>query len=111
MVAASAWGAAATAPAAVNIAICQNRCLEMVVPAILALTTRCPLTRIFLKSGYSSPLFSQLFVVAKAKRVQQRRPSNFSDFRHDRSKKASHSVKPRRPDGTSGFPRYGPFAP
>ena len=35
------------------------------------------------------------FVVADEKRVHQRRPYNFSAFRPDRSKKASHSVKSR----------------
>jgi hypothetical protein len=54
MVAASAWGAAATVPAAVNIAICQNRCREMVAIAVSALKTRFPLKRIFLKSGYAT---------------------------------------------------------
>ena len=44
-------------PAAVNIAICQNRRLELVAPAIPALKIRCPLTRMILKSSYSNPLF------------------------------------------------------
>jgi hypothetical protein len=49
-------------PAAVNIASCQNcrlqnRRLELVAPAILALKSRCPLTRLILKSGYSNLLF------------------------------------------------------
>jgi hypothetical protein len=38
-------------------------------------------------------MFWYLFVVAEAKSVHQRRPSNFSAFRPKRSKKASHSVK------------------
>jgi hypothetical protein len=38
-------------------------------------------------------MFWYLFVVAEAKSVHQRRPSNSSAFRPKRSKKASHSVK------------------
>src|SRR5437899_10281174 len=107
MAAASAWGTATMVPAAVNIAICQNRRLELATPAIPALKNRCPLTRLILKSGYSNLLFRQLFVVAEAKSVHQRRPSNSSAFRPNRSKKASQSVKrlpalapgPAPPDG------------
>ena len=55
--AASAWGVAPMVPAAAKTAICQNRWLELLALAILAPKSRCPLTRIFLESRYSNPIF------------------------------------------------------
>src|SRR5689334_9803869 len=107
MVAASAWGTATRVPAAVSIAICQNRRLKLVAPAIPELKNRCPLTRLILKSGYSNLRFRYLFVVAEAKSVHQRRPSNCSAFRPNRSKKASHSVKKRHVFGAPAGPGRG----
>src|SRR6185312_12810912 len=46
MVAASAWGTATRLPAAVSIAICQNRRRKLAAPAISELKNRCPLTRL-----------------------------------------------------------------
>jgi hypothetical protein len=56
-------------PAAVNIASCQNRRLEIVAPAILALKTRCPLTRLILKSGYSNLLSSDNYLLSQRRKA------------------------------------------
>src|SRR5260370_28276271 len=70
-------------PAAVRIAICQNRSVEM---ALLEIRRR--LTRISLipKSRLS-------VVVADVKRVHQQKAPADRSFRPKRSKKASHCVK------------------
>src|SRR3954471_6391418 len=48
MVAASAWGTATRVPAAVSIAICQNRRWDQLAPAMPVLKKRCPFTRLIL---------------------------------------------------------------
>src|SRR5215831_18233240 len=106
MAAASAWETVATEPAAVSIPTSQNRCLELVAPAILVLKNRCPLTRKPSNPGTRIHRLAKPFVVAEAKSVHQRRPYNFSAFRPDRSKKASHSVKRRPLDQTPSVRRY-----
>jgi hypothetical protein len=56
-------------PAAVSIAICQNRRLELAAPAILALKSRYPLTRLILKSGYSNLYSSDNYLLSQRRKA------------------------------------------
>src|SRR5215203_3661130 len=69
---------------------------------MLTMESRCPLTRII-------PFGIQYqFVVAEPNRVNQRKASKACDFRFDRSKKASHSVKRRQLCAGLGLPQALP---
>jgi hypothetical protein len=68
-------------PAAVSIAICQNRRLELAAPAILALKSRYPLTRLILKSGYSNLLFRLLESTSSDNYLLSQRRKAFTSVR------------------------------